>query len=115
MGILVEHYNGAFPLWLSPIQVRVLSLTDRNAEAAKEVWAKLFENDIRAEIDLKQSTVDHKIREAEMQKVNYIVVIGDKEQQTSTLAVRPRGDKPQFGVRLDEFLAKLRKDIENKK
>lgn len=114
MGILVEHYNGAFPLWLSPIQVKVLSLTDRNIEATKGVWAKLFENDIRAELDLKQNTVDYKIREAEMQKVNYIIVIGDKEEQNNTLAVRARGEKPQFGVRLEDFIAKIKKEISSR-
>ena len=116
MGILVEHYSGAFPLWLSPIQVRVLALTDRNAEKAKEVWAKLFENGIRAEIDIKQNTVDYKIREAEMQKTPYIVVIGDKEEEKGTLAVRVRGsNKPEFGVKKEEFLKKLKKEIEEKK
>ena len=114
MGILVEHYSGTFPLWLSPVQVKVLSLTDRNSEAAKQVWSRLFENGIRAELDLKQNTVDYKIREAEMQKINYILVIGDKEESNNTLAVRARGQRPEFGVNIEDFLAKIKKENDSK-
>lgn len=115
IGILLEHCNGALPLWISPVQVKILSLTDRNIDTAKQVCKKLLENKIRAELDIRPHTVDYKIREAEVQKVNYTLVIGDKEEANKTLAVRPRGEKPQFGVKLDDFLAKLRKDIENRK
>lgn len=115
IGILLEHCKGSLPLWLSPVQVRVLSLTDRNIDAVKQVCIKLLENRIRVEPDVRNHTIEYKIREAEMQKVNYIIVIGDKEEAGGTLAVRPRGEKPQFGVKLDDFLTKLRKDIESRK
>jgi len=114
IGILLEHCKGALPVWLSPVQVRVLTLTDRNVEMANRINRTLIENGIRSELDTKNSTVDYKIRDAEMFKVPHILVIGDKEEQNNTLAVRSRGAKPQFGVNIEDFLAKIRKEIDNK-
>lgn len=116
MGILVEHYNGAFPLWLSPVQVRVLPLTERNVEKAQQAVQQLQEAEIRADIDLRPSTVDYRVREAETQKIPYTIVIGDKEEENDTLAVRQRGNsKPQFGVKMDDFLKQLKEEIDQKK
>ncbi len=116
LGILVEHYNGAFPLWLSPVQVRVLPLTERNEAKTESVLHSLLAAGIRADADLRSTTVDYRVREAEVQKVNYILVIGDKEEAAGTLAVRARGSsKPQFGVAMEDFLAQLREEIEAKK
>ena len=115
IGILLEHTKGNLPLWLSPVQVKVLTLTDRNTDAAERVHRKLLESGIRSELDARNNTIQYKIREGEMSKINYLIVIGDKEEQNSTVAIRGRGAKPQFGVSLEEFLAKIRKDIENKK
>ncbi len=116
LGILVEHYNGAFPLWLSPVQVRVLPLTERNEPKAENVLHALLAAGIRADADLRSTTVDYRVREAEVQKINYIIVIGDKEEAAGTLAVRARGSsKPKFGVTMEDFLAQLREEIEAKK
>ncbi len=115
VAYLLEQTKGDLPLWLSPVQVKVLTLTDRNIDAAEKVHEKLLEAGIRSELDTRNNTIQYKIRDGEMSKVNYLIVIGDKEQQTDTLAVRPRGAKPQFGVKLEEFLSKLKKDIDAKK
>lgn len=116
IGILVEHYNGAFPLWLSPVQVRVLPLTDKNNVAAEKVLEQLKEKGIRADTDTRASTIEYRVREAEMQKVNYILVIGEKEEKNNTIAVRTRGSKQiEFGVKLEDFIRQLKNEIENKK
>ncbi len=115
IGILTEHYSGAFPLWLSPVQVRVLALTDKNNPAAEKVMNKLLESGIRADTDTRSSTVQYRIREAEMQKINYIIVIGDKEEENSTIAVRKRGKKGvEFGVKLDDFIKQTKDEIGEK-
>lgn len=115
IGILVEHYKGAFPLWLSPVQVRVLPLSDKNKDAAEKALQKLKDNGIRADTDTRSSTVEYRVREAEMQKINYIIVIGEKEETAGTIAVRTRGKKDvQFGVKLDDFLKQLKDEIERK-
>ena len=115
IGILLEHTNGSLPLWLSPLQVRIVSLTDRNLDMAKRVHSQLISHGIRCDMDLRNNTVDYKIREAEMRKIPNIIVIGDKEEANNTLAVRHRGEKPKFGVAIDDFLAGIKKEIENKK
>ncbi|MCS7134338.1 MAG: threonine--tRNA ligase [Candidatus Pacearchaeota archaeon] len=115
IGILTEHYNGAFPLWLSPVQIRVLSFTKRNVETAKKIAERLKQEGFRIETDFEDVTLDYKIREAELQKIPYIVVIGDKEEKTNTLAVRPRNKKPEFGIKLEDFIKKLKEQTEIKK
>jgi threonyl-tRNA synthetase len=112
IGILLEHLNGNLPVWLSPVQVRVLSFTERNNPATEKVYQKLKEAGIRAELDIENKTVDYKVRDAEMQKIPYMLVIGDKEEAAKTIAVRTRGDKKiQFGVKLEDFLEKVTKEI----
>lgn len=115
IAYLLEQTNGLLPVWLSPVQVKVVSLTDRNIDTVKEIYEKLKNNNIRVEADVRPHTIDYKIREAEVQKIPYIIVIGDKEEKNNTIALRPHGQKPQFDVRLDDFLAKIKKEIENKK
>ena len=115
IGILLENCKGNLPLWLSPVQVKVLTLTDRNIDAAEKIHKQLLKNGIRSELDSRNNTIQYKIRDGELCKIPYLLVIGDKEEESNTLAVRPRGAKPQFGVNPEEFLAKLLKDIEAKK
>ncbi|MBI4018786.1 MAG: threonine--tRNA ligase [Candidatus Aenigmarchaeota archaeon] len=115
IGILVEHYKGAFPVWLSPVQVRVLALTDNNNAAVERIVNMLRNQAIRADTDMRPSTVEYRVREAELQKIPYIIVIGEREEQSGTVAVRSRGTgKVQFGVKPDAFLAKLKEEIEKK-
>ena len=113
-GILIEHYNGAFPTWLAPTQVKVISFNDEITEYTKKIANKLKASGIRVESDLRSETVQRKVREAELQKVPYIIVIGSKEKEKNTLAVRPRGSKPKFGVKMNEFLKEIKKEISNK-
>lgn len=116
IGILVEHFKGAFPLWLSPVQVRVLPLTDKNNGTAEAVLAKLKEACLRADSDTRSGTVEYRVREAELQKINYILVIGEKEEANKTVAVRTRGSKKiEFGVKLEDFVSRAKKEIEKKK
>ncbi len=116
IAYLLEQTEGKLPLWLSPVQVKVLSFTDRNVKAVEKLVSELLENGIRAEADLKDHTVEHKVRDAELQKIPYILVIGDKEEEKGTLAVRTRGSKKvEFGVKKDEFIKKLEKEVEGKK
>ncbi|MEM4703210.1 MAG: threonine--tRNA ligase [Candidatus Pacearchaeota archaeon] len=114
IGILTEHYKGQFPLWLSPTQVRVLSFTARNVKAAEKIF-KLLKENFRVELDIRDESVPYKIREAELQKIPYIIVIGDKEEKNNTLAVRARGKNPEFGVKPKNFIERLKKEVEEKK
>lgn len=113
IGVLLEHTNGNLPLWLSPRQVRVINFTDRNTKAAEKFVSYLKEQipDIRIETDFESDTVQSKIRNAELLKTNYTIVIGDKEEKSKTLAVRPRGGKPKFGVKKEKFIEDLKKEL----
>lgn len=115
IGILVEHYNGAFPVWLAPVQVRVISFTDRNIGAVKNITAALGEAGLRVDTDLRTATVDYKIRESQIQKLPYTIVIGDKEEKNNTLAVRNRDGNVEFGVKIEDFIARIKNEIEEMK
>lgn len=114
IGVLLEHLNGALPLWLSPRQVRIINFTDRNMKAAQAFVDELKKEIplLRVETDFESDTLQGKIRTAELLKANYIVVIGDKEEKTKTLAVRPHGGKPKFGVKQDKFIDDLKKELQ---
>ena len=115
MGILIEHYQGHFPLWLSPIQARIVSFTDRNEKYARQVEQELMKAGLRVDSDFASETVDYKVRRAQQDKVPYTIVIGDKEEKAKTLAVRGRDGKVRFGVKLSDFVAQAREEIEGKK
>lgn len=109
LAYLLEQTGGALPFWLSPVQVRVAAFTDRNAAAAAGLAAQLREEGFRAQEDCRNHTVEYKVREAELLKVPYVVVVGDKEEQAGTLAVRTRGEREvRFGVKREAFLAEIR-------
>ncbi|HVY01471.1 MAG TPA: threonine--tRNA ligase [Candidatus Nanoarchaeia archaeon] len=110
MAYLLEKTQGALPLWLSPVQVKLVNFTDKNEKAVLELEKKLKAAIplLRVESDLRSTTVNDKVRDAEMMKVPYVIVIGDKEEEANTLAVRTRGEKkPQFGVKPEDFIKKL--------
>ncbi len=113
-GILLEHYAGAFPVWLAPVQAAVLPITDRQVEYGRQIVAKLKEAGIRAEIDDRKEKVNLKIREAQLQKVPYMLVVGDREQQSGAVAVRNRRHGDQGAKPLDEFIAEVHKLVEAK-
>jgi len=116
IGILIEHFNGRFPAWLAPIQVRVLNFTDRNKKSAEKVVDKLKKAipELRIDYDFSQSTMGSKVKNAEIMRVPYILTIGDKEEKAGTVAVRSKGSKKLTNVRIDDFISKLKKEIENR-
>ncbi len=114
-GMLIEHYAGAFPVWLAPVQAKVLSITDKQLEYAKGVRDKLRAAGIRAELDARSEKVGFKIREAELEKTPYILVVGDKEVQQNAVAVRVRGGKDLGVMRLEEFTQNVLNAIHEKK
>jgi len=115
IGILIEHYAGAFPAWLAPVQVKLLTFTDRNQIYAEKIEHQLKETGLRVETDYASNTVEYKVRNAEMEKVPYVLVVGDKEETAGTVAVRKRGtQKVQFGVKLDSFIKQIKEEIEKK-
>ncbi|MCD8115545.1 MAG: threonine--tRNA ligase [Oscillospiraceae bacterium] len=110
IGVITEHFAGAFPTWLSPVQVKILPITDRTHEYAKEVAAKLEAAGVRTEVDLRNEKLGFKIREAQMEKVPYKLVVGDKEAAEGTVAVRTR-EADKGAMSLDDFMAKLQEEI----
>jgi threonyl-tRNA synthetase len=112
IGIMLEHTNGHLPLWLSPVQVRIINFTDKNNKSCENLLEKLKENNIRADIDLHQEPIGGKIKQAEIEKIPYIVVIGDKEEKTESVAVRK--DSKISQIKKEEFIEKVLKEIKNK-
>ncbi len=104
-GMLIEHYAGAFPVWLAPVQAKVLSITDKQLDYAKSVLERLRTAGVRAELDARSEKIGFKIREASLEKVPYVLVVGDKEVQQETVAVRERGGKDLGTLPVAEVLA----------
>jgi threonyl-tRNA synthetase len=115
IGVLLEEKNGNLPTWLSPIQVRVLSFTDRNIKAAEKVLKQLREAGIRVDSDFESTTIGDKVRNAELMKIPYMVTIGDKEEKTKQVAVRKRGERKLTTQAPENFIENLKKEIENRK
>ncbi|MBQ4640010.1 MAG: threonine--tRNA ligase [Clostridia bacterium] len=114
IGILTEHFAGAYPLWLAPVQVKVLTITDRADEAAKAVREKLEKLGIRTEVDLRNEKIGFKVREAVMMKIPYMLVLGDKEVEEGTVNVRTRKGEVIGTMKLEEAIAMFLKEIETK-
>ena len=111
IGVITEHFAGAFPVWLSPVQVKVMPITDRAADYAKSVAAKLDAAKVRVETDLRNEKIGYKIRETQMQKIPYMLVVGDKEAEAGTVSVRTRAGVDLGAMPLDEFMAKIGEEI----
>jgi len=114
MGILLEHYAGKFPLWLSPVQVKIMTVNDDSMKFAKKVYDELRKQRIRTELDNRRETIGRKVRDAQIEKINYMVTIGDKEVKNKTLAVRDRTGKLKFDVPLEKFVSEILSKIEKK-
>lgn len=114
IGILIEHFAGRFPLWLAPVQVKVLAISDKYMEYAAKVKNILFEKGIRVEIDDRAEKIGYKIREAQLQKVPYMLVLGEKEMNENTIAVRSRNEGDLGAMNLDDFIQKLAEEIQEK-
>jgi threonyl-tRNA synthetase len=113
-GILIEHYNGSFPLWLAPVQIEIIPIADRHNEYAVSLADRFKAQGLRTYIDLRREKMGYKIRDAETHKIPLILIVGDKEveNQTASLRIHTQGDKGE--VRVNEFLEKILKMIENK-
>ncbi|APH17366.1 threonine--tRNA ligase [Clostridium botulinum] len=114
IGILIEQYAGAFPTWLAPVQVKLMNITDSQYDYLKKVEEALKENNIRVEIDTRNEKIGYKIREAQLQKVPYMLILGDKEVEAGKVAVRSRKDGDLGAISLEEFIEKIKNEIKNK-
>ena len=115
IGILIEHFAGAFPTWLAPVQVKILPISEKHLEYAKKIYDELFEKGIRVEIDASNEKVGYKIRKTQMEKVPYMLVVGDKEQETNTVAVRSRELGDEGTKQIEEFIKKIQEEINKRK
>ena len=114
IGVITEHFAGAFPTWLSPVQVKVMAMTDRTAEQAKEIAAELEAAGLRVETDLRNEKIGFKIREAQMQKIPYMLIIGDKEVENGVVAVRSRKGGDLGTMPLADFKAKVVEEVKSR-
>ena len=114
IGILIEHFAGAFPTWLSPVQVKVLPISDKYMEYGEKVKAALEAADIRTEIDTRAEKIGYKIREARLQKIPYMLVVGAKEEEENTVSVRSRFAGDEGAKSLDDFIAAITEEIKNR-
>jgi len=113
-GILIEHYAGAFPVWLSPVQVAIIPISEKHLDYAKEIEKEIQKNNIRVELKNENETLGKKIRGAEMQKIPYLLVLGDKEIEAQSVAVRERGKGDLGAIKIDAFVEKVAKEIKDK-
>jgi threonyl-tRNA synthetase len=115
IAILIEHYAGAFPVWLAPVQAMLIPIADRHVEYCKQTKERLTAAGLRVEIDSSVERMNAKIRNAQMQKIPYMLVVGDREQEQGAVAVRLRSGEDLKTKLLDEFLALAQETIANKK
>jgi threonyl-tRNA synthetase len=108
LGVLIEHYAGAFPVWLSPVQAVLMTVTDKQIPYGEGVYLKLFNAGIRAEKDFRNEKLGYKIREAQVQKIPYMLVIGDREMESNSVSPRERTGKDMGAIGVDEFIELVR-------
>lgn len=114
IGILIEHFAGAFPTWLSPVQVKVLPISEKFHDYAKEVEKQLKEKDIRVETDFRAEKIGYKIREGRMERVPYLLIVGEKEVENNEVSVRSRKNGDEGALSLDSFIEKIQKEVASK-
>ncbi|MFZ1970635.1 MAG: threonine--tRNA ligase [Candidatus Nanoarchaeia archaeon] len=117
IGILIEHLNGRLPTWLAPVQVRVLSFTDRNVEYAKKIVQEIGNKlpNIRLDADFRSTTISAKVKDAEIMRVPYVIVVGDKEEKDKTIAARIRGDSKIQNFKIGDFISRTEEEIKERK
>src|SRR5947209_5859183 len=113
-GVLIEHYAGAFPVWLAPVQVVMIPITERHVEYANKVADQLKATGVRVEVDARNEKMNGKVREHTMQKVPFLLVVGDKEQAEGKVSVRTRGKGDEGAVTVTDFEVRLKNLIETK-
>ena len=114
IAILTEHFQGSFPLWLSPIQVQIIPIADRHQGYAQKVLEQLKSSNIRTEVDARAETMQAKIRDAQTQKIPYMVIIGNREEKENKIAVRTRTGQDLGAIPVEEFLEKIKPEVESK-
>ncbi len=114
IGTLVEHYAGNFPVWLAPVQATVIPITDKQADYAKKIEKTLLEKDIRCVLDKTNETLNKKIRKAELEKIPYLIVLGEREVAGNMVSIRARKSKTVSSLSLDDFIKKIKEEINNK-
>ena len=114
MAYIIEEYKGRFPLWLSPTQVKILPISDEQLEYAKTIEKELLKDKIRVKVDSRAEKIGYKIREAELERVPYMLILGKKEAEEGIVSIRRRGNKENDVMSLEEFVIKLLKEIEEK-
>lgn len=112
IGILTEHYAGAFPLWLSPVQVKILSLSENEIEYANDIKKKLEKAGFRVEVDSSDEKIGYKIRQAQLEKLPYMIILGKNEVENNNISIRARNGEKIDGISIDEFILKLNKEVE---
>jgi threonyl-tRNA synthetase len=115
IGVLIEHYTGAFPLWISPIQIAIIPISEKHLDYAKNIENKFREDNIRIELKSENETLGKKIRDAEMQKTPYILIVGDKEIEANSVSVRERGRGDLGAMSIDDFINKVKEEIKDKR
>lgn len=115
IGILVEHYAGKLPLWLAPVQARILTVSDKFIDYANKIKSEFEKNNVRIEVDSRTESVGYKVREAQANKIPLILTVGEKEEKNNTLAIRTMDNKVYFDVKIDDFIEKVLKNVEGKK
>jgi len=115
IGILIEHYAGAFPVWLSPVQVKIVPISEKSLDYAKSIMNKLTSEEVRVELDERNERMQSKIRDAEKEKVPYMLIVGPKEAEAGTVSVRLRGEKDIGPQIFDDFIALIKDDIAKKR
>ena len=114
IGVITEHFAGAFPTWLAPVQVKLLPITDRTMDYARKVMQTLDEAGIRCELDDRNEKIGKKIRDAQMEKVPYMLVLGDKEAEEGTVSIRSRKSADEGAMTVDAFLARILDEVKAK-
>ena len=114
MGILIEHYAGAFPTWMAPVQIEVIPIADRHVDYARSVVATLKSKGFRAHVDERQKSTNYKIREAQLNKIPYMLIVGDREMQNGQVSVRLRSEKDLGAIDMEEFIHKLSEETKNR-
>jgi len=111
IGVLIEHYAGAFPLWFAPVQARILNITDDQADYCEEIYLHLRKAGVRIEKDLRNEKLNYKIREAQVAKIPYMLIVGDKEKSDKTVTVRMRDGANLPAMAISEFSEKIAAEV----
>ena len=111
IGILIENYAGAFPVWFAPVQARILPITDKHADYAYDLKKKMFDLGLRVEVDARSEKIGYKIRESQVMKTPYTLVVGDQEVENGTAAVRKYGEKDSETMKVDDFIKYVQEKI----